>query len=69
MNEVEQMDPEGMFADDDIPLSPMEKLRAAVSQFDASMVNLMSEDPDVRIDALLDAAALLMAAKAVVLAA
>jgi hypothetical protein len=45
----------------------MEHLRHAVSNCDATLKNLVSQDPDLREDAVLDAAALLTAAKTVVL--
>lgn len=48
-------------------LPPMESLRNAVSLFDSTLPNLNSEDPEVRMDAVLDAAKLLTAAKRVVL--
>lgn len=45
----------------------MESLRLAVSAFDVSLKDLVSSDEDVRGEAILDAAALLTAAKRVVL--
>lgn len=48
-------------------MTPMENLRLAVSAADASIKDLVSEAPDVRMDAILDMAGLLTAAKTVVL--
>jgi hypothetical protein len=50
-------------------MTALERLRSAVSTADASLKSLLDEDPDVRMDAVLDMAGLLTAAKAVVLAA
>ena len=50
-----------------VVMDSIEKLREAVSVADASLRLLVSPDDDVRIDAVLDMASLLQAAKAVVL--
>lgn len=52
---------------DIVVLSPAEALRVGVSKLDASLANLASPDEDKRMDAILDAAELLIAAKRVVL--
>lgn len=48
-------------------MTPMEELRHAVSNCDATLSDLVSPDEDKRMDAILDAAGLLSAAKKVVL--
>lgn len=50
-----------------VVLPPMEALRVAVSKMDASLRSLNSLEDPVRLDAVLDAAELLAAAKRVVL--
>lgn len=48
-------------------MDPMEALTMRVSLFDISVHDLNSDDPEKRTEAVLDAAALLSAAKRVVL--
>jgi hypothetical protein len=48
-------------------MEAIEHLRHAVSNFDATLTDLVSTDPQKREDAILDAAWLLTAAKRVVL--
>lgn len=48
-------------------MTDMERLRGAVSAADASLRDLTNPDADIRLEAVLDFAALLSAAKAVVL--
>lgn len=48
-------------------MDKIENLRVQVSAFDASLRNLASEDAGERTEAIMDAAALLSAAKLVVL--
>ena len=48
-------------------MSDMENLRMRVSVFDTTLAHLNSENPEERTEAIMDAAALLTAAKRVVL--
>ena len=50
-------------------MTDIENLRKAVSTADASLRDLTNPDPDIRIEAVIDFAGLMSAAKAVVLAA
>ena len=50
-------------------MSDMESLRMRVSVLDTTLHNLNSDDPELRMEAILDAGALLTAAKRVVLGA